>query len=248
MKIDEGFKSLLPPLSDQEYKGLEASILKNGCIEPLTVWGEILIDGHNRYAICTEHNFEFQTKAIEFEDRDAAEDWIDNHQLSRRNLTPGQYKGIMGRMYNRRKKAIGRPEKQCGQNDHINSTAAATADAIAEEHGVSEVTVRRSGKLMESIGKLKDIQPDLEDCLYEGTAPAHSKIVAAAKVVDEDPEAAKKILQPSEQIIPENANGIPEKGLDLAQKAINNLSRISQDDKFRSRGFEIVIQWIKSNK
>ena len=245
MIIDEGFKSLLPPLSDQEYKGLEADILKNGCTDPLTVWGEILIDGHNRHAICTEHGLEFSTKAIDFTDRDAAEDWIDNHQLSRRNLTPGQYKGIMGRMYNRRKGTHGGDRKSSDQSDHLKSEI---ADTIAQEHGVSEVTVRRSGKLMESIGKLKDIQPDLEDCLYEGTAPAHSKIVAAAKVVDEDPEAARKILYPTEPVAPEHANGIPEKGLDLAQKAINNLSRISQDDKFRSRGFEIVIQWIKSNK
>ena len=31
MIIDNEFKGLIPPLTDEEYKGLEESILKDGC-------------------------------------------------------------------------------------------------------------------------------------------------------------------------------------------------------------------------
>lgn len=29
--------------------------LADGCRDPLVLWGDVLIDGHNRYSICTKH-------------------------------------------------------------------------------------------------------------------------------------------------------------------------------------------------
>jgi len=55
-KIDAEFASLIPPLSADEYMQLEANLIVEGCRDPLVVWGEILIDGHNRLQICTKHN------------------------------------------------------------------------------------------------------------------------------------------------------------------------------------------------
>ena len=86
MIIDNEFKGLIPPLTDEEYKGLEESILKDGCRDALVLWGEILVDGHNRYEICTRHNIPFKTVQMEFSDRDVAREWMIKNQLSRRNL------------------------------------------------------------------------------------------------------------------------------------------------------------------
>ena len=61
MVIDKEFKTLIPALTDEEYKGLEESILKDGCRDALVLWGDILIDGHNRYEICTRQNIPFNT-------------------------------------------------------------------------------------------------------------------------------------------------------------------------------------------
>ena len=36
--IDPEFKELIPPLTDDEFKQLEANLLRDGCKEPLTVW------------------------------------------------------------------------------------------------------------------------------------------------------------------------------------------------------------------
>ena len=52
LKIDPEFQSQIPPLTDDEFKQLEENILKEGkLISPLIVWGNTLVDGHNRYAI-----------------------------------------------------------------------------------------------------------------------------------------------------------------------------------------------------
>jgi len=89
VKIDKEFQSLIPPLSHDEYAQLEANILADGCREPLTLWGDILLDGHNRAKICTEHGITYQTVEKNLPDRQAAIEWIILNQFGRRNLSPG---------------------------------------------------------------------------------------------------------------------------------------------------------------
>ena len=56
LKIDPEFQSQIPPLTNDEFKQLEENILKEGkLISPLIVWNNILVDGHNRYAILQKH-------------------------------------------------------------------------------------------------------------------------------------------------------------------------------------------------
>ena len=46
----------------------------------------ILLDGHNRFAICTKHGLPYKTIDIQLPDRNAAKVWIIDNQLNRRNL------------------------------------------------------------------------------------------------------------------------------------------------------------------
>ena len=104
--VDEEFRSLIPPLTDEERAGLEENLLRDGCLEPLIVWAErqILLDGHNRKDICDRYGIDYEIRELSLPDREAAADWIDAHQLGRRNLTPEQMSLLRGRRYNRLKK------------------------------------------------------------------------------------------------------------------------------------------------
>lgn len=92
IRIDEEFKSLIPPLSADEYAQLEKNIVKDGIRDPLVVWPqddgtEILLDGHNRWNIAAKHGgIPFKTVKMDFGVRDAAKLWIIRNQLGRRNL------------------------------------------------------------------------------------------------------------------------------------------------------------------
>jgi site-specific DNA-methyltransferase (adenine-specific) len=86
--IDPEFKALIRPLAADELRQLEENILRDGCRDPLVVWDGILIDGHNRHEICTRHGLPFATMALAFEGRLAAELWIIENQLGRRNMAP----------------------------------------------------------------------------------------------------------------------------------------------------------------
>ncbi|MBM4020190.1 MAG: hypothetical protein FJ288_18035, partial [Planctomycetes bacterium] len=90
--IDPELKNLVLPLTEAEQAGLERAILRDGCHDPLVVWREegLLLDGHNRLAICERHGLPFETFEVSLPDRDAAARWIIENQFARRNLTPYQ--------------------------------------------------------------------------------------------------------------------------------------------------------------
>lgn len=90
MIIDVEFEGLIPPLTDKEYSGLEQSIINEGCRDALICWGDILVDGHNRYRICEKHNLPFKTVNKDFENKNEAKLWILQNQLARRNLNDFQ--------------------------------------------------------------------------------------------------------------------------------------------------------------
>ena len=86
LKIDEEFRSLIPPLTADEYQQLKENILKDGCRDALVIWNGTIIDGHNRYQICMENGIEFKTVDKQFSDRQEAIEWIILNQFGRRNL------------------------------------------------------------------------------------------------------------------------------------------------------------------
>ena len=90
--IDEGFKALLDPLPTKVLKQLEQDIAKDGCREPLTMWVEkgLLVDGHNRYEICTRRGKLYRVKKKSFKSRAEAEVWIVKNQRNRRNTNKFQ--------------------------------------------------------------------------------------------------------------------------------------------------------------
>lgn len=154
MLIDEEFKNLCPPLQQEEYEALEASLLAEGCRDSLVTWDDILIDGHNRLEICSKHGIEYKTVAREFPGREAVADWIDANQLGRRNLTPDQMSLMRGRRYNRAKKAHGGDRKsQQSESREQNVPLISTADILAKQYNVSHMTIKRDGAAAELLEK-----------------------------------------------------------------------------------------------
>lgn len=88
--IDKEFKEIIPPLTAEEYAGLELNILEEGCRDAIVTWNGIIVDGHNRYDICTLHNIPFKTIEKDFESRNDAKIWMMQNQLCRRNLNDFQ--------------------------------------------------------------------------------------------------------------------------------------------------------------
>lgn len=89
LEINRELHELIPALSKPEQDALIASLNVEGCRQPITVWKgkNIIIDGHNRYAICNKFDIPFKVEELEFEDEYRVKIWMINNQLARRNLS-----------------------------------------------------------------------------------------------------------------------------------------------------------------
>lgn len=89
LTIDPEFEAFIPPLDATDYARLKANILADGCREPISVWNGTILDGHNRYRICTENGIPFSTVEISsVHTRAEVFVWMYENQLGRRNLEP----------------------------------------------------------------------------------------------------------------------------------------------------------------
>ena len=87
LNINQRYKDLIPLLSEDEFRSLEESILAQGCRDTIKIWNDTIVDGHNRYAICTKHDIPFRTSQVRIKSQSGAIVWIIDNQLGRRNLT-----------------------------------------------------------------------------------------------------------------------------------------------------------------
>ena len=83
LKIDSEFRDKIPPLTDAEFQQLRENILADGEVyEPIAVWNNVIVDGHNRWRIVQENpQIPFRTKEMDFADKWAAFEWMYRKQL-----------------------------------------------------------------------------------------------------------------------------------------------------------------------
>jgi len=169
--------SLIPPLSDEERNQLEQNILfKRKCRDAIILWGDIIIDGHNRYEICVEHGIQFEIIQMDFPSRSEAKIWILDNQLGRRNLTEAMrielalsMTELLRERARKKQSAAGGDKKSpgslfskvSGQSDAIINTheTAAKIASVSEGSLHSYLQVKKSGNqaLLSQVqeGKLK---------------------------------------------------------------------------------------------
>lgn len=116
-KIDPEFKDLIRPLRRKEYLQLEENILDEGCRDPIIIWNDYIIDGINRYSICTKYSIPFNTVSKDFSSREEVIVWICKNQLGRRNITEETRKYLIGRQYES-EKIIDSKKNIHGKNQH----------------------------------------------------------------------------------------------------------------------------------
>lgn len=148
LQIDNEFQSLIPPLSPEEYAALESNLLDEGCRDALVVWGDILVDGHNRYRICKVHGIPFQTINREFENRQGAIEWIIRNQFGRRNLPAYERARLALKLKPliaaRAKEHQGERTDICQKSDR---SAIDTKRELAKAAGVSHDTIAKVEKI-----------------------------------------------------------------------------------------------------
>lgn len=169
LQSDEEMEILFPPHPEKDFEELEKDIIKNGCNKPLTVWRNILIDGHARFEICIKHNIRFLIKYVYFDTREEAIDFICTNQLEKTFLTEEMRKYLIGKKYEM-KKILGAMENYQSETykslkrsefKTVSACRNHTATAIGLLYGLSYSTVYKYNIFTKMIDSLRTEHPTL---------------------------------------------------------------------------------------
>ncbi len=194
IKTNPLFRDLIRPLSKEEYQQLEINIRNDGCREPITVWNDYIVDGHNRYEICTRLGIPYKVTYVYFESNEEAIDWICANQLGRRNISEETRKYLIGKRYEA-EKIIGfrkssrefeqedesvLPEDEVfGQNER--KLKYRTAQRLGKEYHLSHSTVQKYGKYSRAVDEIGRKDPSLVPAILSGRYKiSHDNLVELA--------------------------------------------------------------------
>jgi len=202
LKINKEFKNLIRPLLHRELVQLEANILADGCRDPIITWNGFIVDGHNRYEICTRHQVPFAVLEMDFSCKEAAIAWICANQLGRRNITDETRKFLIGRQYESEKIV----NSMCNSQGHNQYTEPddlveyppetpsysararhRTAARIAAENHVSPGTVQKYALFSKALETIGSKEPDLVSKILSGRYKiSHNGIMEMANMTADE--------------------------------------------------------------
>ena len=234
LTIDPEFASKIPPLREEELKQLEENILADGVvINPLIVWDGVIVDGHNRYRILQKHpEIQFTTYEKKFTDRYAAIAWICKNQLGRRNLTPQQFKYLIGLQYEAEKcssnyngnRFTSLDKSRCVQNEHTYKPER-TAERIARENNLSGSYVRRAEHFAKGVDAAEKVAPGIKQEILTGNIKPTEKAVAAiAKAPPEERPALVQQLRQAKETEKQEEKPKPRRSAAETLQAIRDIS------------------------
>ena len=152
---------LLPPLSAEQLDALEADLIKNGCYAPIIVNEDmVIIDGHNRQALCEKHDLPYTMAVFSFEDLLEAKQWALDTQKGRRNLE----KWELGKIALKLKPEIeAKARANQGTRTDLSATLPESSDALDTRKELAEAV----GLGERTMGKVMQIDENAPDAIKE---------------------------------------------------------------------------------
>lgn len=197
--IDREFRDLIRPLMKDEYRHLEENLLADGCREPLTVWKGIIVDGHNRYEICSRLGIPFEVRERHFDNREEAIIWICANQLGRRNISDETRRYLIGKRYEAEKVIAGR-RNYSGWNQYRKREESGdlpyevidpeaqpekirTSQRIGEEYHLAHGTVEKYGTYSKALDAIAKKDPAMLPRILSGRYKiSHDNVLALSRM------------------------------------------------------------------
>jgi len=209
--VNEELKSYIDPLTPEEYESLERSILTEGCRDALVLWGEVLVDGHNRYGICQKHGLPFQTvQNTRFKSLEDVHLWMIDQHLGRRSVSDF-LRGVLALrkkdiVAGQKARAAAAPADDAEDPPFDADPALPPAAPLDSREAIAKAA-RLSSSQVVMIEKIqKQAAPELVAAVKSGTIsinaaaavatlPAEEQIAAANGGKDELKQAAKRVRE-----------------------------------------------------
>jgi hypothetical protein len=157
---DAEFRALQPFLSAEEQEQIANGYLRGDPCEPLIVWPyhgrRILLTGYHLLPLLRRYGRPFREIEETFPDREAARRFLTRYLLARPYLPPLAMSYVRGVHYNQEKQARpGRPRKSAQRPGPYRGRK--TAEALAENFGVTPKTIRADGIFATAVDRIAAI-------------------------------------------------------------------------------------------
>jgi hypothetical protein len=203
--VNEELKAYIDPLTPDEYEALERSLLAEGCRDALVLWGDVLVDGHNRYGICQKHGLPFQTvQNTRFTSMEDVHLWMIDQHLGRRSVSDFQ-RGVLALrkreiVAGRRERAKAAPAEGADATPQPKSESLDSREALARAARLKSNQVVMIEKIQQSaapevVAAVKSGDITLSAAAAVASLPAEEQSAAAAAGKDELKQAAKRVRE-----------------------------------------------------
>lgn len=217
--VNEELKAYIDPLTQDEHDALERSLLAEGCRDALVLWGNILIDGHNRYGICTRHGIPFNTvQNTRFQSMDDVHLWMIEQHLGRRSVSDFQ-RGVLALRKRAIVEARHRAEQEQLRRESEGEAALAAPDANADADSppwepapkLSKAELAREAKLSASqVTLIEKISAHAAQEVIEAVKAGEISLSAAAVVASLPEEEQRAAAQGGKSELKEAAKRVRE--------------------------------------
>ncbi len=252
--VNPDLKAYIDPLTPDEFTALERSLLTEGCRDVLVLWGDMLIDGHNRYEICQKHGLAFQTVQSKlFKNIEDVHLWMIEQHLGRRSVSDFQ-RGVLALrkreiIENRRSQSLTHSESSTSVDTNESTpdlppwegeatpAIAALAQAFTSRDDIAKAA-RLSNNQMVMIEKInKQAAPEVVAAVKAGslsinaaaaiaTLPEAEQQAAASAGMGELKQAAKRVRDAKRKQRESHPAGDDELGVAEGEEPADELPRL----------------------
>ena len=99
LTISPVFEKLTIPVTNKEKEKLAASLIREGCIEPIDTWHGVILDGHKRYRICIMEHIEYAVHEVDCKSEDEAIIWVCRKRTAGLSSGSQAFRYLMGKWY-----------------------------------------------------------------------------------------------------------------------------------------------------
>ncbi|SFC06228.1 hypothetical protein SAMN05216344_10857 [Polaromonas sp. OV174] len=215
--VNEELLAYIDPLTPEERAALERSLLAEGCRDALVLWGEVLVDGHNRYEICSRHGIPFNVvQSSQFSSMDDVHLWMIEQHLGRRSVSDFQ-RGVLAL----RKKDIlaSRAKLQVSETtsapEVVEPESKVSRGSIAKQARISSNTISQIEKIQQSaapelVAAVKSGTISINAAATVASLPVEAQVAAVAGGRKELQQAARQVREAKavERTEPESPDGM----------------------------------------
>lgn len=200
--VNGELKAYIEPLTPDEHEALERSLLAEGCRDALVLWGDVLVDGHNRYGICVKHGIPFRTvQHPHFRSVEDVHLWMIDQHLGRRSVSDYQ-RGVLALrkreiVAERRARAMAMADEKEKADVDAGAADEAARTAVLEPRPLqNREDIARAARLSSSqVGMIEKIHkqaaPEVVAAVKAGEISLNAAAVVASLPVEEQKAAAQ---------------------------------------------------------